>query len=108
LHLGVNNRNITLSINFYIKVLNFRPFYSYSSSDHEATLLEVGVDLLNGATEASISERKVVDEGMGPVLSSGIVHDLFKARVDDVDLRSTRQFSHVGRGSRNGVAHHVE
>jgi len=101
--LGVNNRNITLSINFYIKVLNFRPFYSYSSSDHEATLLEVGVDLLNGATEASISERKVVDEGMGPVLSSGIVHDLFKARVDDVDLISTLELV-----SFSIVAHNLE
>jgi len=68
----------------------------------------VGVDLLNGATETGISERKVVDEGMGPVLSGGIVHDLFKARVDDVNLRSTGQLSHVGRGSRNDVAHHAE
>lgn len=68
----------------------------------------MSVDLFNGTTEASISEGKVVDVGVRPVFICGVVHDLFKSGIDDVDLRGTRQLSHVRGLSRNSVAHHVE
>lgn len=68
----------------------------------------MGVDLLNGTAETGISERHVVDEGVGPVLLGSVVHDFFKSRVDNVDLRSTGKLSHVRGRSRDGVAHHLE
>ena len=64
----------------------------------------MGVDLLNGTAETGISERHVVDEGVGPVLGGSVVHDFFKSRVDNVDLRSTGKLSHVRGRSRDGVS----
>merc|ERR1712166_308298 len=72
------------------------------------THFEVSVDLLDSTTETGVSERDVVDEGVGPVLLGGVVHDLLKSRIDDVDLTRARKLSHVRRVLRDNVTHHLE
>merc|ERR1740117_2080684 len=59
-------------------------------------------------TETGVSERDVVDEGVGPVLLGGVVHDLLKSGIDDVDLTRTRKLSHVRRVLGDNVTHHLE
>jgi len=76
-------------------------------SDHETTLLEVLVHLLDRLSEACVSEVQVVLHCVVPVLLRGLLHDLLQARVDDVDLTCASQLLHVRRSLRDLVAHRL-
>ena len=66
------------------------------------------VNLLDGQGEASVSEVKVVVNGVLPVSCGRFVHDLVETRVDDVDLAGALQVLHVGRALRNLISHLFE
>jgi len=68
----------------------------------------VSVDLFDGAAEAGISEREVIDVGVRPVLRGSVVHDFLESRIDDINLRGTTELSHVRGVNRDNVTHHVE
>jgi len=61
------------------------------------------VDLVDGVTEAGVSEGEILLNGEVPVLLGGGVHDFFETRVDDIDFVSTLEL--VGFGI---VAHDLE
>jgi len=68
----------------------------------------VSVNLLDGAAETSISKVEVVDVGVRPILRGSVVHDFLKSRVDDINLGSTGELSHVRRVLGDNVTHHAE
>ena len=77
-------------------------------SDHETALLEVRVDLADGFSEAGVSEVEVVFYRVIPVLLCRVAHDLFKTRVNDIDLTGAGQTLHVRRLFGDLVAHSLK
>ena len=59
------------------------------NSDHDTSLLDTAVDLLDRVDEAGVPERHVALNCDLPVLAAGGSHDLLETRVDDIDLIGT-------------------
>jgi len=75
-------------------------------SNHQATLLEVRVDLSNRFAKASISEVQTVLYCKVPMIFCGSAHDFVEAGVHDVDFTSAYKILHMRRILWYFVSHH--